>query len=99
MLNLVSESICKFVFTQKDIPTYDSVPTATTPTWIAEPPRPLIEQVTFTSTAEDQLRALMPKLKFYEAYEEVINAIKGVLSQDPRSVYLREHWDEWKETG
>ncbi len=80
------------------IPAYDSQPVAITPSWIIEAPRPRLNQVVFTEKALDQLKQLLPKLKFYDTLEHACQAIQEVLIQDPRSVYLKENWDEWQQT-
>ena len=71
------------------IPQYDSLPNAVSPNWITEAPRAKLDKVSFTPQAESQLRDMIPKLRFYNSYDEITQAIEELLVQDPRSVHFK----------
>ncbi|XP_067002988.1 tRNA (adenine(37)-N6)-methyltransferase [Anabrus simplex] len=58
------------------------------PAWIAQPPVSKL-LVTFSDRAKAQLESLADNS---DAMEGQLNAIRSVLREDPRSVYLRERW-------
>ncbi|KAJ1530328.1 hypothetical protein ONE63_005244 [Megalurothrips usitatus] len=60
------------------------------PAWIAEPPVSRLE-VKFNDSAADQLTAIQSERG--ESIEEARVAIQSVLQEDPRSVYLRQRWN------
>lgn len=58
------------------------------PSWIAQPPVAKLT-VNFSDRAKAQLENIISEV---ESAEGILNAIKSVLREDPRSVYLREKW-------
>lgn len=60
------------------------------PAWIAEPPVSRLE-VKFNETAVEQLTSIQTERA--ESIEEAKIAIQSVLQEDPRSVYLRQRWN------
>jgi tRNA (Thr-GGU) A37 N-methylase len=68
---------------------YDSVKDSRVASWITEAPRPPLARVLFTSEAEESLREILPRLKFYTSFEEIRSAIEAILITDPRSIFIR----------
>ncbi|GLH12628.1 Nef-associated protein 1 [Gryllus bimaculatus] len=58
------------------------------PAWIAQPPLTKLS-VTFSDRAKAQLESITNGM---DSAESILNTIKSVLREDPRSVYLRERW-------
>ncbi|XP_034246652.1 tRNA (adenine(37)-N6)-methyltransferase isoform X2 [Thrips palmi] len=65
-------------------------PQVRVPAWIAQPPVSRLE-VKFNDTAVEQLSTIQTERN--ESVEEAKVAIQSVLQEDPRSVYLRQRWN------
>jgi len=76
------------------IPNYDCISSAIAPPWIQEAPRPMLEKISFSNEAQQQLKTFLPQLIFYKTFEEICKAIEEVLLQDPRSIHLKESWSD-----
>eukprot|EP01116_Phalansterium_solitarium_P013590 TRINITY_DN30986_c0_g1_i1.p1 TRINITY_DN30986_c0_g1~~TRINITY_DN30986_c0_g1_i1.p1 ORF type:complete len:477 (-),score=86.15 TRINITY_DN30986_c0_g1_i1:34-1464(-) len=72
---------------------YDSLPHATSPSWIHDSPVPPFDDVQWEPMALEALRALVPQLQFYEDLDSIRTVIDEVLVQDIRSENQRKAMD------
>jgi len=72
------------------IPCYDAIPGAFTPLWIDSERSVSVIRVEIAASAESELQMLLPKLHFFESFEDIRAAIIEVLTLDPRSIFWRE---------
>eukprot|EP00741_Cyanophora_paradoxa_P016159 tig00000042_g15599.t1 len=66
----------------------DSIPEARSAEWMAAP-KMVPVAVRWTGEAEGLLRALVPRLKFYDRFEDIKEAVEQTLGLDPRSAHSR----------
>jgi tRNA-Thr(GGU) m(6)t(6)A37 methyltransferase TsaA len=71
------------------IPSYDSLPDATAPSWTSDAPVSPLQGVVFQPDADTELARLVPALRFYNKHEDIRAAIEQVLLLDIRSVRRR----------
>jgi len=68
---------------------HDSVKGVMNPEWVIKPVVPPLDDVIILDEAKQQLKALVPKMKFYDNYDDIEQCIKEILTEDIRSVRKR----------
>ncbi|KAF2076234.1 hypothetical protein CYY_002475 [Polysphondylium violaceum] len=68
---------------------HDSVDDVLNPEWVIKPVVPPLDNVIILDEAKQQLKALVPKMKFYDNYDDIEQCIKEILTEDIRSVRKR----------